>query len=114
MKELIEGLLPSVDELVALLEYYDNSTYRTAVVNLVEKLQEAGLTGFEETKVLYDPDRHQLFESHYSENYDFPTVTTCHLRGYELNGELIRKSVVDVHFPKETEDKIVNMEMPNG
>lgn len=111
MKDLIEGLLPSVDELVALLEYYDNDTYRTAVVNLVEKLQDAGLRGFEDTQVLFDPDRHQLFESRYSDSYDFPTVTTCHLRGYELDGEVLRKSVVDVHFPQEAKDQIIDMDM---
>jgi len=109
MKALIKDLLPSVDELVALLEYYDNATYRAAVVNLVETLQANGLRGFEDQKEIFDPERHELFESHYSSSYDMPTVTHCHLRGYEIDGETIRKAIVDVHFPEEARDAIVDM-----
>ena len=108
-RELLEALLPSIDELVALLEYYDNETYRQAVVRLVESAQSAGLQGFEDTRKAYDPDRHELFESHYSDSYETPTVTHTHLRGYELEGEILRKSVVNVHFPEEAKDAIVDM-----
>lgn len=100
LKALIEDLLPTVDELVALLEYYDNATYRAAVVNLVERLQEAGLAGFDDKGLNFDSERHEEFKSYSSDDVEVPTVCHTHLRGYEFEGEVIRRSVVDVRYPE--------------
>jgi len=90
-----------MDELVALMEYYDNKTYHTAVIHLVTALNDHGLTGFEDTREPYDEDRHEVHQTYAHEHISSPTVGTCHLRGYLIDGVVVRKAVVDLLVPAE-------------
>lgn len=99
--DLIRQMLPALDELIALLEYYDNATYRTAVTAIAESLAQAGLIAFDDTKLYYNSDRHDVHKATQKEDCDRAYVSHTHVRGYELNGLMLRKSIVDIIEPQE-------------
>lgn len=98
---LIRDLLPALDELIALLEYYDNSTYQTAVTSIAETLAQRGLVSFDDKNLYFDPERHDIHRKHPKEDCDEPYVIKTHTRGYSIDGQIIRKSIVDLVVPVE-------------
>lgn len=97
--DLIRELLPALDELIALLEYYDNSTYKAAVTSIAESLSKRGLTSFDDRSLYFDPERHDVHQEHPKEDCVQAYVSKTHVRGYAINGEVIRKSIVDLVVP---------------
>lgn len=97
--ELIVEILPALDELIALLEYYDNSTYKTAVVTIADALSKRGLTSFDDKSLYFDPERHDVHQEHPKEDCSQAYVSKTHVRGYAIHGEVIRKSIVDLTVP---------------
>jgi molecular chaperone GrpE (heat shock protein) len=97
--ELIKDVLPALDELIALLEYYDNSTYKAAVSSIAEALSRRGLTAFDDKSLYFDPTRCDVHQEIPREDCTQPYVLKTHVRGYSINGEVIRKSIVDLAVP---------------
>ena len=98
---LIQDLLPALDELIALMEYYDNATYRATVEHIANTFSERGLIAFDDKSLYFDPERHDVHEEHPREDCSQPYVSRTHVRGYIINGLVIRKSIVDLIVPKE-------------
>jgi len=99
--DLIRDLLPALDELIALMEYYDNATYRATVQHIANSLSDRGLIAFDDKSLYFDPERHDVHEEHPREDCTQAYVSRTHIRGYMIDGEVIRKSIVDLIVPKE-------------
>jgi molecular chaperone GrpE (heat shock protein) len=97
---LIKEILPALDELIALLEYYDNSTYKAAVVSIADALSSRGLTSFDDKSLYFDPARHEVHQEVAKAECLQPYVSKTHIRGYAIHGEVIRKSIVDLIVPQ--------------
>ena len=97
---LIKEILPALDELIALLEYYDNSTYKTAVASIASALESRGLTSFDDKSLYFDPTRHDVHQEHKKSDCVQAYVSKTHVRGYAIHGEVIRKSIVDLIVPE--------------
>lgn len=101
--DLIREMLPALDELIALLEYYDNATYRAAVQAIAAALQNQGLRSFDDKGLFFDAARHEVHSTHPKDNIDEPTVCRTHIRGYTIEDVILRKSIVDLFIPLEGE-----------
>jgi len=99
--DLIQEILPALDELIALLEYYDNSTYKTAVASIAATLEKRGLTSFDDKSLYFDPTRHDVHQEHKKSDCLQPYVSKTHVRGYAIHGKVIRKSIVDLIVPED-------------
>lgn len=99
--DLIQELLPALDELIALLEYYDNATYRATVEAIAQALQSRGLTSYDDRGQWFDPQRHEIHNIHPKPDCDRDAVSKTHTRGYCINDQVIRRSIVDIFTPEE-------------
>ena len=99
--DLIQELLPALDELIALLEYYDNATYRATVQSIASALQSRGLTSYDDRGHVFDPARHEIHNIHPKSDCDHDAVSKTHTRGYCIDNQVIRKSIVDIFTPEE-------------
>jgi molecular chaperone GrpE (heat shock protein) len=97
--DLIQQLLPALDELLALMEYYDNATYIAAVTHMAKVLADKGLVAFDDKNLYLDPTRHDIHQTFGEEGCEQAYVRKTHIRGYSINGQIIRKSIVDVTIP---------------
>ena len=99
--DLIREILPALDELIALMEYYDNPTYRATVEHIAKSLSDRGLVAFDEKGLYFDKDRHDVHEVYPKPDCDIAYIAKTHVRGYAIEGEVIRKAVVDLIVPEE-------------
>jgi len=101
--DLIQELLPALDELIALLEYYDNATYRATVEAIASALQSRGLNSYDDRGLWFDPDRHEIHNVYPKSDCDRDAVCKTHTRGYCIGDQVIRRSIVDIFTPKEND-----------
>lgn len=94
-KELLRTLIPILDELIALGEFYDSPSYHTALQAFAETLQKAGVAAYDDTGKPYDSSRHDV-HSEITSDVSTPTVCRSYTRGYSVNGEPVIKAIVDI------------------
>jgi len=93
--ELLTKLIPILDELIALSEFYDSPAYHTAIQAFAETLQNAGVAAYDDLNQPYDPARHDV-HSEITSDVTTPTVCRTYTRGYSVNGEVVIKAIVDI------------------
>lgn len=98
--DLIQDLLPALDELIALMEYYDSPTYKIVVKHIADSLAKRGLVAFDDRLQPFDMDKHEVHSTFPTAGIDEPIVRYTHLRGYAVQGRILRKSVVDLNIPE--------------
>ena len=70
---------------------------------LIQALEKHGLKIISSTNSSYNPNLHQAVQTEISKEVKEPTVKAELMKGYELNGRLIRPSMVSVLLPDTTE-----------
>lgn len=95
MNASIKALIPILDELIALGEYYDSPSYATAIRAFAEILQGAGVATYDDLHSAYDSARHDV-HSEIASDEATPIVCRTYTRGYTINGEVAIKSIVDI------------------
>lgn len=98
--DLIQDILPALDELIALMEYYDSPTYKTVVQHIADSLSKRGLVAYDDRLQPYDETKHEVHDTFPTAGIDEPVVRYTHLRGYAVQGIILRKSVVDLNIPE--------------
>jgi molecular chaperone GrpE (heat shock protein) len=95
MNSTIKSLIPILDELIALGEFYDSPSYQNAIRAFADVLAKAGVASYDDLNAPYDSTRHDV---HSEIESDEPTPIVCrtYTRGYSINGEVAIKSIVDI------------------
>ena len=68
---------------------------------LLQSLENKGLKPIPATGKAYDPNLHQAIQTEKSTETKSPVVKEEFIKGYELNGRLLRASMVSVSLPEE-------------
>ena len=105
-EESLKELLPLLDSLNEALQV--DSKEVTAIrdgVGLVRKklldiLEKKGVEAIETSDCPFDPTVHQAIQKEESEEIDTPTIKKEFVKGYLLNGRLLRPAIVSVVIPK--------------
>ena len=71
---------------------------------LFQALEKHGLAPISANNCSYDPTLHQAVQTQTSEEVSEPTVKEELMKGYELNGRLLRPSMVSVLLPETKKD----------
>ena len=95
MSTLIKTLIPILDELIALGEFYDSPSYQNAIRAFAESLQREGVATYDDLNAPFDSARHDVHSEIQSDEL-IPTVCRTYTRGYTINGEVVIKSIVDI------------------
>ena len=68
-------------------------------------LKKNGLSEVSLKENAYDPNYHQAVQTEVSDEVETPTIKEEFIKGYELNGRLLRPSMVSVFLPGSSEGK---------
>ena len=107
LESLLKDLLPLIDSLNKALQVDDkeSSSMRQGVElvrkQLLEFLEKKGVEAIETNDNAFDPEFHQAIQKEESEEVTSPTIKTEYVKGYLLNGRLLRPSIVRVVIPTE-------------
>ncbi len=103
-EKLITELLPVIDDMERALDHVENSQDVNSLLegsSLILKkmkdiLEKQGLEAFPAKGEEFDPEKHDALMQIDSENTKSGTIIEEHLKGYSLNGKVIRHSQVIV------------------
>jgi molecular chaperone GrpE len=101
-KELIEELLPVVDDLRRSINHAVSENVKSALLdgvqlvykNLMKVLNKRGLTEIEAIGKEFNPDEHDALMQVDSDKYDSGIVVDEHQKGYKLNDKVLRHTQV--------------------
>ena len=71
---------------------------------LQDVLKKHGLKEISCDDSLYDPNLHQAVQTEENDSVDVATINEEFIKGYELNGRLLRPSMVSVFLPQNSEE----------
>jgi len=103
-ERLITELLPVIDDMERSLDHAKESQDLKSLIEgseliykkLLSLLEKEGLESLESTGQEFDPEKHDALMQMESENAESGRVLDEHLRGYTLNGKVIRHAQVIV------------------
>ena len=106
-EKLIKDILPVVDALDRAVDYVKNESTEKQLqgvlkgLRLVQKmflnqLEKNEVVGFDSEGELFDPSQHEAVESRHSEEIQAGNVVSEYQRGFFMNGNLLRPSLVTV------------------
>ncbi len=101
-------VLDSLDKVEASFTTADDSNDSTAYKEgfslvkqqILKVLQKHGVESFSSVGEKFDPNRHQAMSRVESDEVEVETVKEEYLKGYTINGKLLRASFVVVQVPK--------------
>lgn len=102
-EDLIKVILPALDDYDRAISHYDESQagpfgkgVDLVFKKLLEALKNKGLEEIDCLNQEFDPNKHHAVAIEESDEFDTETVSEVLLKGYTLNGKVIRPSMVKV------------------
>jgi len=100
-REMLERLLPLLDNYDRALEHDDGSTgLQLLHKELLRTLESEGLEEIEAEGERFDPHVHDAVESHPSPDVDDTVVTAVYRKGYRMGDHVLRPAMVVVAHPQ--------------